>query len=30
MMTKLNLMKPILAVVCTALFSFSLSAGVKE
>lgn len=30
MMTKLNLMKPILAVVCTALFSFSLSAQVVK
>lgn len=28
MMTKLNLMKPILAAVCTALLSFSLSAQV--
>ena len=30
MMTKLNLMKPILAAVCTALFSFSLSAQVVK
>ena len=29
-MTKLNLMKPILAAVCTALFSFSLSAQVVK
>ena len=30
MITKLNLMKPILAAVCTALFSFSLSAQVVK
>ena len=30
MMTKLNLMKPILAAVCTALLSFSLSAQVVK